>query len=56
MAGHKPNERMKKTGGGMNRMMYNQGTNKNKKNKMPRYGLVDGGNIVKSSMPIAPKS
>ena len=26
------------------------------KNKMPRYGLVNGGNIVKGSMPIAPKS
>ena len=57
MAGHKPNERMKKTGGGgMGRMMYNKGTNKNKKNTMPRYGLFNGGNIVKGSMPIAPKS
>ena len=53
MAGHKPNERMKKRGGGTNRMMYNKGTNKN---KMPRYGLFNGGNIVKGSMPIAPKS
>ena len=53
MAAHKPSERMKKTGGGMNRMMYNKGTNKN---KMPRYGLFNGGNKVKGSMPIAPKS
>tara|TARA_R100001015_G_C4419573_1_gene20685 strand:- start:174 stop:338 length:165 start_codon:yes stop_codon:yes gene_type:complete len=54
MGAHKPNERMKKKGGGMGRMMYNKGTTK--KNKMPRYGLVNGGNIVKGSMPIAPKS
>lgn len=52
MGAHKPSERMKKTGGGMGRMMYNKGTTKNK--KMPRYGMFNGG--VASAMPKAPKS
>ena len=51
MGAHKPSERMKKRGGGKNRMMYNKGTTKN---KMPRYGMFEGG--VASAMPKAPKS
>ena len=54
--GHGGESGMKRKKANMGRMMYNKGTTKNKKNKMPRYGLVDGGKIVTDSMPIAPKS
>ena len=60
MAGHKPNEKMKKMNGGRiyaNKGLYARKTMKGGGNgKMPRYGLFNGGSIVKSSMPIATKS
>tara|TARA_R100001129_G_scaffold161594_1_gene126584 strand:- start:130 stop:291 length:162 start_codon:yes stop_codon:yes gene_type:complete len=50
MAGHKPNEKMKK----MKRKPMMYGSRKPmKKGKMPRYGMFDGGQMVKSSMPEA---
>jgi hypothetical protein len=50
MAGHKPNEKMKKKK--RTPMMY--GRTPMKKGKMPRYGMFEGG--VASAMPKAPKS
>ena len=51
---------MKKMDGGRiyaNKGLYARKTMKGGGNgKMPRYGLFNGGSIVKNSMPIAPKS
>tara|TARA_R100001082_G_C4241122_1_gene107384 strand:- start:30 stop:191 length:162 start_codon:yes stop_codon:yes gene_type:complete len=53
MAGHKPNEKMKKKK--RTPMMYGRTPMKGGgKNKMPRYGMFEGG--VASAMPKAPKS
>ena len=56
MAGHKPNEKMKKVGGGRiyaNKGLYARTSMKKGGGKM-RYGFFNGG--VASAMPKAPKS
>jgi len=57
MAGHKPNEKMKKMDGGRiyaNKGLYARKSMKGGGNGKMRYGFFDGG--VASAMPKAPKS